>query len=106
MHSLSVLTIIQLTLVGLGLIFQIIAMTALYRETPKERSDRKHDSWGENNVDLGQRARRPGRPISRDAVHDYYEMDRTPPGVRPADLRKTARVKYVDDVKVVPPPAP
>jgi hypothetical protein len=30
-------------------------------------------------------------------------MELTPPGVRPADLRKTARVKYVDDFKAPPP---
>jgi hypothetical protein len=29
-------------------------------------------------------------------------MEKTPPGVRPADLHKTARVTYMDNVKSVP----
>ncbi len=42
-------------------------------------------------------------PLTRDAVHDYYEIEKTPPGVRPADLRKTARVTYMDNVNVPQP---
>jgi hypothetical protein len=99
MHSLSLLTIAQLLLIVVGLVFQVVALTWLFRDSSGERSDGEHDGWGERKIDLGIR-RRPTGPIGRsqprDAVGDYYEMEKTPPGVRPADLRKTARVKYMD----------
>ena len=97
------LTIVQLSLIAVGLIFQVVAMMWLYRDSEHERSDGEHDSWGNNKIDLGRSKRRIGRAIPRDSVHDYYEMEKTPPGVRPADLRKTARVKYMDGV--TPPPS-
>ena len=106
MHSLSVLTIAQLSLVVVGLIFQAVALRWLFRDTSGERSDGEHDGWGERKIDLGMRRRPAGRmrrSQPRDAVHDFYEMEKTPPGVRPADLRKTARVTYMDNV-VVPQP--
>ena len=105
MHSLSVLTIAQLVLVVVGLIFQAVALSWLFRDTSGERSDGEHDGWGERKIDLGLRRRPAGmirRAQPRDAVHDYYEMEKTPPGVRPADLHKTARVTYMDNVKNVP----
>jgi hypothetical protein len=106
MHSLNVLTIAQLSLVAVGLIFQAVALSWLFRDTSGERSDGEHDGWGERKIDLGMRRRPSGRmrrSQPRDAVHDYYEMEKTPPGVRPADLRKTARVTYMDGGN--PPPA-
>ena len=106
MPSLSVLTIAQLSLVVVGLIFQVVALRWLFRDSSAERGDGQHDSWGERKIDLGLR-RRPGglvrRAQPRDAVHDFYDMEKTPPGVRPADLRKTARVTYMDGVNVPPP---
>ncbi len=106
MHSLSTLTIVQLILVAVGLIFQAIAMSWIYRDSSGERSDGEHDGWGERKIDLGFRRRPAGmvrRAQPRDAVHDYYEMEKTPPGVRPADLHKTARVTYMDGLNVPPP---
>jgi len=108
MPSLSVLTIAQILLVILGLLFQVVAMSWLYRDSSGERSDGEHDSWGERKFDLGGKRRRPAhlrrRSEPRDAVHDYYEMEKTPPGVRPADLRKTARVTYMDSTMNTPRP--
>jgi hypothetical protein len=99
-----VLTIVQLALIALGLVFQVIAMSALYRDSSGERSDSEHEAWHERKIDLGRRPRPAGRAaLPRDSVHDYYEMEKTPPGVRPADLRKTARVKYMDNVNTPPP---
>jgi hypothetical protein len=106
MHSLSALTIAQLSLVAVGLIFQAVALRWLFRDTSGERSDGEHDGWGERKIDLGFRRRPAGmvrRAQPRDSVHDFYEMEKTPPGVRPADLRKTARVTYMDGVNVPPP---
>lgn len=103
MHSLSTLTIVQLLLVAVGLIFQVVAMSWIYRDSSGERSDGEHDGWGERKIELGFRRRPAGhlhRSQPRDAVHDYYEIEKTPPGVRPADLRKTARVTYMDNVNV------
>lgn len=102
MHSFSVLTIAQILLVVLGLIFQVVALSWLYRDSSGERSDGEHDSWGERKFDLGRRKRQAGRAAPRDSVRDYYEMEKTPPGVRPADLRKTARVKYMDGTNTPP----
>jgi hypothetical protein len=105
MPSLSALTIAQLVLITVGLIFQVVALSWLFRDTSAERSDGEHDGWGERKIDLGLRRRPAGlvrRAPSRDAVHDYYDMEKTPPGVRPADLRKTARVTYMDKVNVPP----
>jgi hypothetical protein len=101
MH-LSLLTILQISLIILGLIFQAVAMSWLYRDSSSERSDGEHDGWGDRKIDLGFRKRNIGRGVPRDSVHDYYEMEKTPPGVRPADLRKTARVKYMDSANVPP----
>ena len=100
MHSLSALTIAQLLLVVVGLIFQVVAMSWLFRDTSGERSDGEHDSWGDRKIELGLRRRPVGKAQPRQAVGDYYEMEKTPPGVRPADLRKTARVKYMDNAVV------
>ncbi|HEX4138939.1 MAG TPA: hypothetical protein VHY09_01225 [Candidatus Methylacidiphilales bacterium] len=99
MHSLSALTIAQLLLILVGLIFQVVAMSWLYKDSSGERSDGEHDDWADRKINLSLR-RRPGRMQQqrRDTVHDYYEMEKTPPGVRPADLRKTARVTYMDNV--------
>ena len=103
MHSLSLLTIAQLLLIVLGLVFQAVALSWLFRDTSGERSDGEHDGWGERKIEL-RLSRRPIVPVRRrDAVGDYYEIEKTPPGVRPADLRKTARVTYMDNV-VVPKP--
>jgi hypothetical protein len=99
MHSLNLLTLAQIGLIVAGLIFQVIAISWLYRDTSGERSDGEHDDWADRKIDLGQRKRKMGRTVPRDSVHDYYEIERTPPGVRPADLRKTARVKYMDNVQ-------
>ena len=102
MHSFSALTIAQMLLIVVGVIFQVVAMSWLFRDTSGERSESEHDHWGERKIDLG--FRRHPRPAGhrhtqvRDSVRDYYEMENTPPGVRPADLRKTARVKYMDNV--------
>ncbi len=102
MPSLSVPTIAQIILVVLGLLFQVVALSWLYRDSSGERSDGEHDSWGERKFDLGMRRRRPAglirRAQPRDQVHDYYDMEKTPPGVRPADLHKTARVTYMDNM--------
>ena len=98
-----VLTIVQLSLIGVGLVFQIIAMSALYRNSSDERSDGEHEEWRERKVDLGRRSRPKGGAMPRHSVHDYYEIEKTPPGVRPGDLRKTARVKYMDNVNAPPP---
>jgi len=101
MPSLSVLTITQLLLIVIGLIFQVVALTWLFRDSSSERSDGEHDDWAERKIELGGRRRRHiGRAQPRDQVRDYYEIEKTPPGVRPADLRKTARVKYMDNVNV------
>ena len=97
------LTIVQLCLIGLGLIFQIIALSWLFRDSSGEHDNGGHDEWHETKVNLGRRSRSAGRSLPRDSVHDYYEMEKTPHGVRPADLRKTARVKYVDSTHIVPP---
>ncbi len=102
MSSFSALTIAQMVLIALGLIFQVIALSWLYRDSSGERSDGEHDGWGDRKIELNLRGRRLGHAPHRDAVHDYYEMEKTPPGIRPADLRKTARVKYMDNA-IVPP---
>ena len=103
MHSFNVLTLAQIGLVVAGLIFQAVAMSWLYRDSSHERSDAEPSGWGDTKIDLGRRKRAPGRSaVPRDSVHDYYEMEKTPPGVRPADLRKTARVKYMDNA-ITPP---
>jgi hypothetical protein len=98
MHSLSVLTIAQLLLVIVGLIFQVVAMSWLYRDSSGERSDGAHDGWGDRKIELGLRRRPANHSQPRDAVRDFYEIEKTPSGVRPADLRKTARVTYMDSV--------
>ena len=103
MHSFSALTIAQVLLIIFGLLFQVIAMSWLYRDSSSDRSDGQHDGWGERKIDLGLRRRRPGRNLPREAVHDYYEIEKTPPGVRPEDLRKTARVTYMDNVNAPKP---
>jgi len=106
MHTFSVLTLAQLTLVLLGVIFQVVAMMWLYRDSSGERKDGEHAKWGEDTIDLGNRKRSKVRSRPRDTVHDYYEMEKTPPGVRPADLRKTARVTYMDNINVADTPHP
>ena len=99
-----VLTIVQLALIALGVAFQAIALSALYRDSSGERSDGEPEPWHERKIDLGLSRRPTGRSaLPRDSVHDYYEIEKTPPGIRPADLRKTARVKYIDNV-ITPPP--
>jgi hypothetical protein len=103
MHSFSLLTLTQIVLIVIGLIFQVVALTWLYRDTSGERSDGEEGNSGGGQIDLGSRKRRPGRSVPRDSVHDYYEIEKTPPGVRPADLRKTARVTYIDNINTPPP---
>jgi hypothetical protein len=103
MHSFSILTLAQIGLILVGLVFQVVAMSWLYRDSSHERSDGERGGWGERKIDLGHGKHRAGRTLPRDSVHDYYEIEKTPPGVRPADLRKTARVKYMDKVNTPPP---
>ena len=106
MHAFSLLTLVQLALILVGVVFQVVALAWLFRDTSGERSDGEHDGWGKASFNLGnrkQKVSRRSRP--RNSVHDYYEMEKTPPGVRPADLRKTARVTYMDNTNV-PRPQP
>jgi hypothetical protein len=106
MHSLSLLTITQLVLIVVGLIFQVVALTWLFRDTSGERSDGEHDAWGDRKFEISLRRRPAGHGHhqhhgpSREPVRDYYDIEKTPPGVRPADLRKTARVTYMDNAVV------
>ena len=103
MHSLSALTLARIGLVVIGLVFQAVAMSWLYRDSSGERSDGEHDDWRDHKFDLGRQRRKASRALPRHTVHDYYEMEKTPPGVRPADLRKTARVTYMDGAAKPPP---
>ncbi len=105
MHALSLLTLVQLALIFVGVIFQVVAMSWLYRDSSGERSDGEQGSWRDHTINLGHRKQKLNRARPRDSVHDYYEIEKTPPGVRPADLRKTARVTYMDNTNV-PPPQP
>ncbi len=101
MHSMSLLSLVQVTLILMGVIFQIIALSWLYRDSSGERNDGEHTNRRDQTVSLSQPKwpgiEKPARPPSG-RVHDYYEIEKTPPGVRPADLLKTARVTYVDNV--------
>jgi hypothetical protein len=103
MHALSTLALARIGLIVIGLIFQVIAMSWLYRDSSHERSDAEEHDWGGHNFDLGRQRRKAARGLPRHTVHDYYEMEKTPPGVRPADLRKTARVIYMDGAAKPPP---
>ena len=87
MHSFSVLTIAQMLLIIVGVIFQVVAMSWLFRDTSSERGDGQHDDWAERKIDLSPHRRPVTHAPLRDAVRDYYEIENTPPGVRPADLR-------------------
>jgi len=98
-----VLTIVQLSLITIGLIFQVVAMSALYRDWSNDRGNSEPEAWHDTKVDLGH-AHRSGRTLPRHSVHDYYEIEKTPHGVSPADLRKTARVKYIDNGPTTPTP--
>jgi hypothetical protein len=106
MHSLSLLTIAQLVLIVVGLIFQVVALSWLFRDSSGERSDGEHDGWGDRKFEISLRRRPAGHGHHhhhgppRGEVRDYYDIEKTPPGVRPADLRKTARVIYMDNAVV------
>ncbi len=105
MHDINVLLYVQVALVTIGVTFQIIAMTAHRRNASYGGGshDEPRESWQEKKAEMARRRMASPRVLPTRKSHDYYEMENTPPGVRPADLRKTARVKYVDDFKAPPP---
>jgi hypothetical protein len=85
----------QAVLIGFGVALQLAARVASRTEVvepPAEKMPRrvvpKVQMPRPNSAQL--------RPSARSK--DYYEMERTPQGVRPGDLAKTAKVKYVQDI--------
>ncbi|MEJ0001518.1 MAG: hypothetical protein WDO13_21735 [Verrucomicrobiota bacterium] len=84
-------------LIGFGVLLEIFALYALCRDTQGERrrGPAEHDPHGDP-VDLGYRRRRLRSPQPRLNARDFYAIEKTPPGVRPGDLTKTAKVTYVD----------
>jgi hypothetical protein len=104
MFSLSPVLTFQLILIGLGLIFQFIAFTALKKDVDHEGNEAADHSHDHENFDLGAAGRQRRRSARRDSVHDYYKMDYVPPNVRAGDLRKTAKVTFFDDSAKPPPP--
>jgi len=94
---------LQFILIGIGLLFQVVAVSALRRETsiyrghvpateddetPEVRPSQSHPT--REKIVLPQ----PQQP-PQSRKRDYYEMEKTPPGVPAAELVRTARVTYI-----------
>ena len=95
---------LQFILIGIGLLFQVVAVSALRRETsiyrghvpateddetPEVRPSQSHPTREKIVLPEPQQQ----RPQRRE--RDYYEMEKTPPGVPAAELVRTARVTYI-----------
>ena len=96
---------LQFILIGIGLLFQVLAVSALRRETspssylghepatedetPKAQPSQSHPTREKIVLPEPQQQ----RPQRRE--RDYYEMEKTPPGVPAAELVRTARVTYI-----------
>jgi hypothetical protein len=101
----SSLTTLQVVLIALGVVLQFLAFSAL-RKTSGGRNAHATADQGptRTNVDL-RLSRNPKRAASRPSAlrwkqaQDYYEMEKTPPGIRPGELPKTSKVAYFDGVK-------
>jgi hypothetical protein len=94
----------QLLLIGLGVVLQLAARMAWRDEfvgVPRERKLRARTTEPTPQAKSRRLSSTQVRPSAREK--DYYEMERTPQGVRPGDLAKTAKVKYVDGAQ---PPTP
>jgi hypothetical protein len=86
------IVILQIVLIGIGIALQLAARRASRAELVASPVDR---------VPKRETPKPQIRPSAR--AKDYYEIEATPTGVRPGDLAKTAKVKYVQDIS--PPPA-
>lgn len=102
MSSLSPLLVVQLTLIAVGLLFQFVAFSFLRKEGRSCSESGPRQNAEAFQLHVSPRRSRPSARTSRDRAHDYYEMEKTPPGLRPAELPKTAKVSYFDGSK---PPA-
>jgi hypothetical protein len=96
----------QILLIGLGILFQFMAISAKRRE--RSVYPQGHDEV-EEKVDEPQvknAVPKPARrsPAPRPTTRDYYDMENPEPGVRPGELLRTAKVSYFNDVNVKPPP--
>jgi hypothetical protein len=101
----SPLTTLQLVLIAIGVIFQFMAFSALRKASGGRGA---HASGEERTAPANFELRRSGNPkriVSRPSAlrskqaQDYYEMEKMPPGMRPGELPKTAKVAYFDGVK-------
>jgi hypothetical protein len=97
------IVILQIVLIGIGIALQLAARRASRAELVASPVDRvpKRETPKPQKPPPGRLNSTQIRPSAR--AKDYYEMEATPTGVRPGDLAKTAKVKYVQDTS--PPPA-
>jgi hypothetical protein len=87
-----------MVLIGIGVLFQIFAFSAFRRERigPSESKSKRALKRPEVKTPMNAREFQRASSLPSRGKKDYYEMEVTPPGVRPSELTKTAKVKYID----------
>ena len=99
MFQSSTLSSVQFILIGIGLLFQVMAVSATRRETSLYRGAARTQGEEAPEPKSGPATPSPERIAlierQRSRERDYYEMEKTPPGVSPSELLRTAKVTYI-----------
>ena len=91
---------LQFILIGLGLLFQVVAVSALRREASSHRGHVPATEDEETPKVQATPSHTPAQEkialptLQQSRQRDYYEMEKTPTGVPAAELLRTARVTY------------
>jgi hypothetical protein len=97
-------------LIVTGVVFQFVAFSAM-RKASGGRGQAAGAEHGANRTNFELRHSRRATEIKASSrpsalqwkqAQDYYEMEKTPPGIRAGELAKTAKVAYFDGVKSGP----